>query len=298
MSNSFIKGFKTYLQLEKAFSQNTIDSYLNDVEKLSFFLDENKGGKGIIQISHTDLKAFILWINNIGLSSSTQARIMSGLKSFFNYLIEEEVISKNPVDLIDIPKLGRKLPVVLSLSEIESMIASIDHSSPEGQRNRCMIEILYGCGLRVSELVNLKRAAVYLEHDYLKVIGKGNKERLVPLGEEAKNQIVLYLDTRRSRMNVQKGFEEYLFLNKNGKKISRVMVFLIIKELAEKAAIKKNISPHTFRHSFATHLVDAGADLRAVQEMLGHASITTTEIYTHLECSYLKDIIIQFHPRS
>jgi integrase/recombinase XerD len=223
---------------------------------------------------------------------------MSGIKSFFNYLIEEEIVMKNPVDMIDIPKIGRKLPVVLSLQEINSMVSAIDHSTPEGQRNRCMIEVLYGCGLRVSELVNLKRAGIYLEQEYLKIIGKGNKERLVPLGSEAKKQIQFYVSGIRSKMDVKRGHEEYLFLNKRGQKISRVMVFMIIKDLAAKAGIRKNISPHTFRHSFATHLVDAGADLRAVQEMLGHASITTTEIYTHLETTYLKDIIIQFHPRS
>jgi len=298
MSQSILNGYKAYLQLEKGYSFNTLDAYLDDVQKLSFFLEESKLTKSIIQTTPGDLKSFIIWINQMGLSATTQARIMSGIKSFFSYLIEEEMVQKNPVDLIDIPKIGRKLPVVLSLQEINSMVDAIDHSTPDGQRNRCMIEVLYGCGLRVSELINLKRSGIYLEQEYLKIIGKGNKERLVPLGSVAKKQIELYLSGIRLHANVKRGHEEYVFLNKNGQKISRVMVFMIIKDLAAKAGIHKNISPHTFRHSFATHLVDAGADLRAVQEMLGHASITTTEIYTHLGTSYLKDTIIQFHPRS
>jgi integrase/recombinase XerD len=295
---SYKNGYKTYLQLEKGLSMNSVEAYLDDVNKLTLFYEQKKQEISLQAINKEQLRAFILWINGIGLAANSQARIMSGIRNFFNYLVTENVILANPVDLIELPKLSRKLPVVLSLDEIEKMISMIDHSKEEGQRNRCIIEVLYGCGLRVSELVNLKLSAIFADHDYLRVIGKGNKERIVPLGSIAKTQIKLYAENTRNKINVKKESSEYLFLNRRGGKLSRVMVFLMIKDLAERAGIKKVISPHTFRHSFATHLVEGGADLRAVQEMLGHESITTTEIYTHLDTSYLKDVIIQYHPRS
>ncbi|MBL6963012.1 MAG: site-specific tyrosine recombinase XerD [Bacteroidetes bacterium] len=298
MNNPYFNGYKTYLQLEKGLSKHTVDAYLNDFIKLLHYLGEKYPNFTIEKTDKIKLRNFILWINEMGLSARTQARIMSGIRNFFSYLVEERILDKNPVDFIDLPKIGRKLPVVLSLEEINSMIEMIDHSSPQGQRNRCMIEVLYSCGLRVSELVNLKRSGLYLDQDYIKVIGKGNKERLVPIGSVAKEHILLYSREVRSHQDIKKGQEEFLFLNRNGRQISRVMVFYIIKDLAVRAGIQKTISPHTFRHSFATHLVDAGADLRAVQEMLGHVSITTTEIYTHLDSAYLKDTIIQFHPRA
>lgn len=298
MWDSFLNGYKTFLQLERGLSGNSVEAYLEDINKLILFIHEKNLDIPVSKVEKELLRKFILWINDMGLAANTQARIMSGIKSFFNYLLSENIIEANPVELIDLPRIGRKLPVVLSLKEIEDMIEQINHSTPEGQRNRCIIEVLYSCGLRVSELVNLGFSGIFLEKDYLKVIGKGNKERIIPLGSIAKKHIQLYISNVRSKLDIQKGHKEFLFLNRRGKKLSRVMVFIIIKDLAEKAKIKKVISPHTFRHSFATHLVEGGADLRAVQEMLGHVSITTTEIYTHLDVSYLKDTIIQFHPRS
>ncbi|MEA3496468.1 MAG: site-specific tyrosine recombinase XerD [Bacteroidota bacterium] len=296
--NSYVKGYKVFLQLEKGLSNNSVEAYITDVEKLFLFIDENTIGVSIQKINKKHLRDFIFWINDIGLSANSQARIMSGIKSFFNYLIYEKVVKTNPVDLIDMPKLGRKLPVVLEYEEFTNMIEVIDHSTPEGQRNRCIIEVLYGCGLRVSELVNLKMTGLYFDEGYLKVIGKGNKERLVPLGSYSKKYIKQYIKEVRAHLDIKKEFKEFVFLNRNGRKLTRVMIFLIIKDLSAKAGIKKLISPHTFRHSFATHLVEGGADLRAVQDMLGHASITTTEIYTHLDSSYLKETISTFHPRS
>jgi integrase/recombinase XerD len=298
MSDPYFNAYKTYLQLEKALSKNSVSAYLDDYQKLHGYLVEHYPDQKIEHCNKNTLRAFILFINDLGLSARTQARIVSGIRNFFNFLLEEKVIQDNPVDLIELPKIGRKLPVVLSIEEIDAMIEAIDHSSPEGQRNRCIIEVLYSCGLRVSELVNLKRSGLHLDQDYIRVIGKGNKERLVPIGRIAKEQILLYEKGVRIHLDIKTGHEEYVFLNRNGRQLSRVMIFYIIKDLVEKAGIKKNISPHTFRHSFATHLVDAGADLRAVQEMLGHVSITTTEIYTHIDSSYLKDTITQYHPRS
>ncbi len=277
---------------------NTVEAYMDDVGKLFLYLEEKSPNISLGKISKNHLRDFILWINELGLAARSQARIISGIRNFFNYLQSENVIESNPVDLLDLPKIGRKLPVVLSIDEIDQIVNAIDHSTPEGQRNRAIIETLYGCGLRVSELVELKRSGFYIENEYLKVIGKGNKERLVPMGGVTIKYLRLYLESVRNQQEIKKGYEEYVFLNRRGAKMTRVMIFYIIKDLAKKAGIKKNISPHTFRHSFATHLVDGGADLRAVQEMLGHASITTTEIYTHLDTSYLKSVITEFHPRS
>jgi len=298
MSQALLNGYLTFLKLEKGLSPNSVAAYIDDINKLLLFTKDKNHGFSIEKTDKETLRNFILWINEMGLAANSQARIMSGIRNFFAYLKEEKLTDNNPVDLIDLPKIARKLPVVLSVDEIDRMVAQIDHSSNDGVRNRCMIEVLYGCGLRVSELVGLKLSQIYFQEDYLRIIGKGNKERLVPLGSVAKKHLELYNNGVRRHINIVKGHTEYVFLNKFGKRISRVMVFLIIKDLCEKAGIKKNVSPHTFRHSFATHLVDGGADLRAVQEMLGHASITTTEIYTHLDSSYLKDTIIQFHPRS
>ena len=298
MWESFINGYKIFLQLEKGLSPNTVEAYLEDVKKLSVFIEDYQQNISLAKIDKVVLRKFILWINDFGLAANSQARIMSGLKNFFHYLLIENVITTNPVDQIDLPKLARKLPVVLSLEEIDLMIEQINHSSPEGQRNRAMIEMLYGCGLRVSELVNLTLSGVYVQKDYIKVIGKGNKERIVPMGSVAKKYLLIYINTVRNHLDIKSGHQQTVFLNHYGRKLSRNMVFFIVKDLAARAGIKKNISPHTFRHSFATHLVEGGADLRAVQEMLGHESITTTEIYTHLDTSYLRDVIIQFHPRS
>jgi len=298
MPNPFLKSFLTYLKLEKSLSPNSIEAYENDIRKLiSFGLLQNP------QISLKDfqlkeLQSFLQWLNNLGLSARSQARIVSGIKAFYKFMMLEKVIENDPTELLDLPKLGRKLPETLSLAEIDAMIAEIDRSKPEGERNKAILETLYSCGLRVSELVDLRISNLYFQDSFVKVLGKGDKERLVPIGQQAIHQIQLYLDEIRIHLDIQKGFEDYVFLNRRGKKLTRNMIFLIIKDLAERAGIHKNISPHTFRHSFATHLVEGGADLRAVQEMLGHESIITTEIYTHLDRGFLKTEILDHHPRN
>jgi len=293
-----IKGFSSYLKLEKGLSKNSISAYLNDVEKLSQYMEMEHPDLLISKIELNDLRTFINWIAELGISARSQARIISGVKAFFSYLSLEDMVKENPTDLLESPKLSRKLPTVLSIEEINSMIAEIDLSKNEGQRNRAILETLYGSGLRVSELTDLKLSHLMFEQGFVRVIGKGNKERIVPIGGEAKKQINFYMEHYRNRMEVKKEAEDILFLNRRGRALSRVMVFNIIKDLCKKAGISKNVSPHTFRHSFATHLVEGGADLRAVQEMLGHESIITTEIYTHLDREYLRDVITQFHPRS
>lgn len=290
-----VKGFKNYLQLERSLSINSIDAYIRDVEKLSSYFSGN--GKKISQIDQQDLNEFIADLHDLGINPRSQARIISGIKAFFKYLLLEGILEKNPTELLDSPKLGIKLPEFLNLNEIDRIVSAIDLSKNEGERNRAIIETLYGCGLRVSELVNLQMSNIHVEEGFLKVTGKGNKERWVPIGKTALKYIQFYKEHIRNHQKVKKGSEDVLFLNRNGAKLSRVMIFTIIKRLAEKAGINKNISPHTFRHSFATHLVDGGADLRAVQDMLGHESITTTEIYTHLDKEYLQSAILQFHPR-
>jgi integrase/recombinase XerD len=295
--NSTIKGFKTYLRLERSLSANTIEAYLRDVEKI-FQFTETIGGKSPDKIENEDLKKFLIWINELGMLPPTQARVLSGIKAFYRYLALENLIQNDPVALIESPRLSRKLPDTLSIIDVNNLIAAIDLSKPEGMRNKTMLEVLYGCGLRVSELTNLKISNLYLNIDFVKVTGKGDKERLVPIGAEAIKYLKIYLNEHRVHIDIKQGNQDYVFLNRRGAPLSRVMVFLIIKELAEKINLKKSISPHTFRHSFATHLIEGGADLRAVQEMLGHESITTTEIYTHLDRDYLRDTIIQFHPRS
>ncbi len=294
----YIQGFKSFLALEKSLSENSIEAYLHDVEKLVQFLKFKQYDLGPKDIALKHLQGFLKWINELGMSAGTQARVISGIKSFYKYLLLENVLSNDPTALLEAPKLGRKLPDILSVDDINKIIDAIDLSKPEGQRNKAMLETLYSCGLRVSELVNLKISNLYFNDGFVKVIGKGDKERLVPIGSAAIKQITIYKNEVRCHDVPKKEQEDFLFLNRRGAKLSRVMVFIIIKELAHKIGMKKHISPHTFRHSFATHLIEGGADLRAVQEMLGHESITTTEIYTHLDRDYLRQAIIQFHPRS
>jgi len=293
-----IKDFQYYLKLEKSLAENSIVSYINDVNKLAHFLEYFKHDLSPENIELKHLKQFIEWINELGMSSGTQARVISGIKAFYKYLVMEDIIKNNPTSLLESPKLGRKLPEVLSIEEIDTLLQAIDLSKPEGQRNKAMLETLYSCGLRVSELTGLKITNLFFNQGFIKVTGKGDKERLVPVSPKAIKEINIYLNEYRNHLEVHKDSENIVFLNRRGKKLTRVMIFTIIRELAKKTDIKKNISPHTFRHSFATHLIDGGADLRAVQEMLGHESITTTEIYTHLDREYLRDTIIQFHPRS
>jgi integrase/recombinase XerD len=296
--NSYIKGYKAYLQLEKSQASNTIDGYLRDVSKLFAFLELHYPALSVLKLELKHLQEFLKWLNEFGIAPTTQARIISGVKSFYNYLIIEDLIKSNPSDLLESPKLGRKLPDVLSTTEIDNIIAQIDLSSKEGARNKAIIETLYSCGLRVSELVNLKLSELFFDEGFVKVIGKGNKQRLVPIGSAAIKYITIYKNEIRNHIAIDKKHEDFVFLNNRGKQLTRIMIFTIIKRLCEKAGIKKKISPHTFRHSFATHLVEGGADLRAVQEMLGHASITTTEIYTHLDTNYLKENILSYHPRN
>lgn len=296
--NSSIKGFKSYLKLERSLSKNSIEAYIRDIEKLLQYFEFSKTKISPTDVQTKDIKEFLEWINELGMTASSQARVLSGIKSYFKYLMIEDIIKNDPAAIVDTPKLGRKLPDTLSLAEINEIIEAVDASSAEGMRNKALLETLYACGLRVSELVNLKLSDVYFEIDFLKVTGKGDKERFVPIGATAKKFIKMYVNEVRVHQAIKKGEEDIIFLNRRGSRLTRVMVFTIIKRLAIKAGIKKSISPHTFRHSFATHLVEGGADLRAVQEMLGHESITTTEIYTHLDRNYLKETIISFHPRS
>ena len=298
MWQSYLNGFKAYLQLERSLSANSVDAYLHDVSKIIQFI-ELKGWKltpETIELHH--FQDFLRWVTELGMTARTQARVISGLRSFFRYLLLENLISKDPTELLELPKIGRKLPVFLSVEEIDRIIGQIDQSTPEGKRNKAMLETLYGCGLRVSELITLKISDLHFREGFIKITGKGDKERLVPVGNVAEREITYYLQEVHPLGKVGSGQEDYVFLNRRGHHLSRVMVFHIIKGLAERGGIKKQISPHTFRHSFATHLVEGGADLRAVQEMLGHESITTTEIYTHLDRNFLRSTIIQFHPRS
>ncbi|OFY84145.1 MAG: site-specific tyrosine recombinase XerD [Bacteroidetes bacterium RIFCSPLOWO2_12_FULL_35_15] len=294
----YINGFKSYLTLERSLSDNSIGAYLQDVQKLVQFFELKKIDilPKDVQLNH--LQDFLKYINELNISARSQARIISGIKGFYKYLLLENILNIDPTALLESPRLGRKLPDTLNIGEINKIIDAIDLSSQEGQRNKAMIETMYSCGLRVSELVNLKISHLHFNDGFVKVTGKGDKERLVPIGRVAMKQIDIYKDEVRCHFKVQKNNEGVLFLNNRGAKLSRVMVFIIIKRLAVKAGVKKKISPHTFRHSFATDLIEGGADLRAVQEMLGHESITTTEIYTHLDRDYLRHAILQFHPRS
>lgn len=296
--NPYIKGFKAYLQLEKSLSKNSIEAYQRDMEKLIQFFNAKNIAPQPADVNLATLREFLRWITELGMSTTSQARILSGIKAFYNYLLMEDLITKNPAELLESPKLKRKLPEVLDVHEIDLMVEQIDHSKPEGMRNKAIIETMFSCGLRVSELVGLKFADISYTDEFVRVMGKGNKERLIPIGSIALKAIKLYKDTVRSHITAQTGHTDTVFLNSRGKGLSRVMIFYIIKDLAKRAGIHKNISPHTMRHSFATCLVEAGADLRAVQQMLGHESITTTEIYTHIDRAYLHDVITQFHPRS
>ncbi|MFM7218457.1 MAG: site-specific tyrosine recombinase XerD [Bacteroidota bacterium] len=294
----YTKGFKSYLQLERSLSIHSVDAYLHDLSLLQKYLED--AGKAIApnRIGLEDLQGFVQWINEAGMSARSQARIISGVKSFFKYCLMENLTTDDPSILLETPRLGRKLPDTLSVDDINKIISAIDLSRPEGIRNKAMLETLYSCGLRVSELVGMKLSSLHLEIGFVKVIGKGDKERLVPIGAVAIKHLRIYIHEVRVHQPVQAGQEDFVFLNQRGRKLTRVMIFTIIKQLAEKVQLKKNISPHTFRHSFATHLIEGGADLRAVQEMLGHESITTTEIYTHLDRDFLRTSILKHHPRA
>ncbi|MDM1049643.1 MULTISPECIES: site-specific tyrosine recombinase XerD [Sphingobacterium] len=290
------RDFKRYLLLERGLAENSIEAYQNDVLKLQHYCELHE--ITIPQITTKELQNFLLWINEFSISTYSQARILSGIKTFFKFLQIEYDYESNPAELIEAPRIARKLPSVLSIEEIDQLIAAIDLSSPEGMRNKAILEILYGCGLRVSELCNLKRSNLFLDVEFIKVEGKGNKERLIPIGQQAIQYLKIYLNEVRVHTPVKAGNEDYVFLNRRGAALSRVMIYIIIKDLATKINLQKEISPHTFRHSFASHLVEGGADLRAVQDMLGHESITTTEIYTHIDKDYLQSVITQYHPRS
>lgn len=294
-----IKGFKNYLQLERSLSQNSIEAYLRDVNKFVQYLELQEISVTPEKVEQNQIESFLQWVSELGLNARSQARILSGLKAFYKYLLMEDMIDVAPTELLEAPKIGRKLPEVLSIEEINGIIGAIDMSKPEGERNKAMLETLYSCGLRVSELIGLKISKLMLDEGFVIVIGKGDKERIAPIGSVAVKHIKIYIESKRNHMdNIDKDSEDVLFLNRRGKQLTRVMIFTIIKNLAEKAGITKTVSPHTFRHSFATHLVEGGADLRAVQEMLGHESITTTEIYTHLDREYLRQAILDFHPRA
>lgn len=294
----YIKDFQNYLVVERSLSKNTVNSYLRDVKLFVQFLESKSYIISPDDVNQAHLQDFLKYLYEIRMSPYSQARILSGVKSFFKFLITVDFVKNSPAELIESPRLGRKLPDVLSFHEIETLLNAIDVSTMEGTRNRAMLETLYSSGLRVTELVELRLTHLYIDIGFLRVIGKGNKERLVPIGKEALKHIKLYIEGYRNYQIIKKEYENYVFLNRRGSKMSRVMVFLVIKELAKKIGLKKEISPHTFRHSFATHLIEGGADLRAVQEMLGHESITTTEIYTHLDRDYLKQVIMDFHPIS
>ncbi len=296
--DQYIRQFKNYLRLERSLSDNSVEAYLHDVVKLKQFVEMSNLAISPLQIESVHLQNFLEYINELGMTAHSQARIISGLKAFFKYLIYDELLDQDPTHLIEGPKLGRKLPDTLSYDEIVKLLEAIDHSTPEGQRNRAMLEVLYSSGLRVSELVNLKLSNIYEDIGFLRVTGKGDKERLVPIGQDALKHIKIYKEEVRVHLTIQEGHRDFIFLNRRGKQLTRVMIFTIIKNLGKKVGLNKTISPHTFRHSFATHLIEGGADLRAVQEMLGHESITTTEIYTHLDRDYLRQVIQEFHPRS
>ena len=294
----FLTEYKNYLQLERSLAENSVAAYVHDVLKLKQFLDISNRNVSPLEVSATDLHDFLEYVNELGMTVHTQARVVSGIKGFFKYLLFEDIISENPAELLEAPKLGRKLPDVLSFDEIEQIIASIDRSTSNGQRDMTMLEVLYSSGLRVSELVNLKISNTYFDIGFLRIIGKGSKERLVPIGKAAAKQLKIYLNEVRVHQKPQPEAKDFVFLNRFGGSISRNSVFTMIKKQVALSGLKKKVSPHTFRHSFATHLIEGGADLRAVQEMLGHESITTTEIYTHLDRDFLSQTLKEFHPRA
>ncbi|HEY2649949.1 MAG TPA: site-specific tyrosine recombinase XerD [Puia sp.] len=290
------KGFKAWLQLEKSLSDHSVDAYLRDLEKLLQYLSLEEKSIAIENIQLKDLQIFLKWIGGLGMTASSQSRIISGIRSFFKYCLQENLVKQDPTELLETPKLRRTLPDFLSVEEINRIIQAVDLSKPEGERNRAILETMYSCGLRVSELVNLRISSLYPDLGFIKVIGKGDKERLVPIGNAALKFIGMYRSQIRPHVQIKKGNEDILFLNRRGSGLTRQMIFILIKDLVREAGIKKTVSPHTFRHSFATHLVEGGADLRAVQEMLGHESITTTEIYTHLDRAYLRETLQKYHP--
>ncbi len=297
--DDFITDFKHYLTLEKSLSNNSIDAYLHDIKLLSQFIETITPSTSPQNITPENLHEFLRWLNETNIGARSQVRIISGIKAFYRYLLLEDIIDEDPTSLIDAPRTGRKLPEVLSIQEIDTIIQTIDLSKPEGHRNKAIIETLYSCGLRVSELTNLKRSDIHFDEGFVRIIkGKGNKERLIPVSSKALKEITYYMKQTRQHLQIKPGHQDILFLNRHGRQMTRVMIFTIIKNLVKQAGIKKKVSPHTFRHSFATHLIEAGADLRAVQEMLGHESILTTELYTHLDRQFLKENLIQFHPRS
>lgn len=298
LKHTYLKEFGVYLKLERGFSQNSVDAYLNDVSKLIQFFEQLEISKSAKDISHQELIQFITWLNELGMLQGTQARVISGIKSYFGFLLIEDLITIDPTENLEPPKLSRKLPDVLHLHEINQLTAAIDLSKADGIRSRAMLEVLYGCGLRVTEMISLRLSNLHINEEYIKVLGKGNKERIVPIGTEALKHIGIYVNEIRNKLNIKTGNEDFIFLNQKGSQISRISVFTMVKTLAAQAGIMKSISPHTFRHSFATHLIEGGADLRAVQAMLGHVSITTTEVYTHLDNEYLQGMVKQYHPRN
>lgn len=293
-----IESYKTYLILEKSLSANSVEAYLNDINKLAKYCADRHQVNTPDEVTYDILKNYLVYVSEVGVTNRTQARCISSIRSFFKFLVFDGKLENNPTKLLEAPKIGRKLPNILSVEEIDAMLNAVEMYKPEGQRNKAIIEMLYSCGLRVSELINIKLSNINFRMGVVKIEGKGNKERMIPLSKNAKAEIKQYLKVYRDYLDIEKGYEDVLFLNKRGTALSRVMVFNIIKHLANRAGIKKNVSPHTFRHSFASHLVSGGADLRAVQDMLGHESILTTEIYTHLDDHYLKDTINKYHPRS
>ena len=296
MWSSAKKGFKAWLQLEKSLADHSVEAYLRDIEKFSLFLEYRNSNPSPQDIILKDLQEFVKWIGELGMTATSQSRIISGIRSFYKYCLQENIVSKDPTLLLETPKQKRALPDFLTIAEITKILESIDLSSAEGERNRAILETMYSCGLRVSELVNLRISALYPDLGFIKVTGKGDKERLVPIGKTALRHISIYRKQVRVHATIKPGNEDILFLNRRGAKLSRQMIFIFLKELVKQAGIQKTVSPHTFRHSFATHLVEGGADLRAVQEMLGHESITTTEIYTHLDREYLRETLRKFHP--
>lgn len=301
MHSSWIKykkDYQSFLKIEKSLSENSILAYIRDYEKLTQFLEYVGSEKKPTEITLKDLQEMIRWISEMGIAARSQARIISGIRNFFEYLVIEDEIKQDPTELLELPKIGKKLPEVLDKEEIDDLLNAVDLSKNEGHRNRAMLETLYSCGLRVSELVNLKITNIYFEEGFIRVIGKGNKERLVPVSSTVEKEINLYKDFTRVHQEIQPGHEDILFLNRRGAKLTRIMIYTIIQQLAQKIRLRKSISPHTFRHSFATHLVEGGANLRAIQEMLGHESISTTEIYTHLSNDLLREAIISYHPRN
>lgn len=289
----YIELFRQYIRLEKSLSPRSVEAYIHDIKKLEAYI----GKKSLKNLKLSDFQSFMIYLYDQKISARSQARILSGIKSFYKFLLYEKIIKTDPTELLEPPKIGHHLPTVLSIPEVEAIINAIDLSIPEGHRNKAIMEVMYGCGLRVSEVINLKISQLFFKEDYIRIIGKGDKERMVPVGNTAQKAVRLYLEGSRQHQKIEKGNEDILFLNRRGRKLTREMIFIIVKDLATKAAIKKNISPHTFRHSFATHLIEGGADLRAVQEMLGHESITTTEIYTHLDREFIKSTIALYHPR-